>query len=89
MQVILKTTFQVIKKVKLKGTESGLMWPTIGPVFYIGADHLLIRTTEVRIGLPSTLLLASRTKTGAVRRTAFGPFRKRINSDPDYLKVAF
>ena len=42
----------------------------------------------VQIGLPSKLLLASGTKTGAVRRTTFGPFRKRRNSDPDYFQAA-
>jgi len=59
------------------------------------APSTLVRITcwsvpqVVRIGLPSTLLLANRTKTGAVRRTTFGPFRKRTISDPDYLQVAF
>ena len=50
-------------------------------------DHLLIRTTKG--GGWSTLLLAIHTKTGAVRRTTSGPFRKRTNSDPDYHKWHF
>ena len=43
----------------------------------------------VRIGLPSTLLLAIRTNIGTVRRTTFGLFRKSTKGDPDYLQLAF
>ena len=37
----------------------------------------------IRIGLPSTLLRAIRSKTGTASRITFDPFSKRIKSDPD------
>jgi len=43
----------------------------------------------IRIGLPSTLLLAICSKIGAVRFNISDLFSNRANSDPDYFQVAF
>ena len=39
--------------------------------------------------LPTTLLLAIRSKADTVRRITFDHFCNRINSDPDYIQVVF
>ena len=54
---------------------------------YSAADHLLISTTKVPVGLPFSLFRAIRSTSGAVRRITFDPIRKRTNSAPDYIQV--